>query len=81
MGSNINQLDILTRREIEARIAGPLIREFSKQFGEEETLSIVKSVIERLAIESGNELAKLLGGNSLGTLAEGMAVHPVNEYR
>ena len=55
MGSNLSQVSILTRREIEARIVGPLIHAFMDEFGVDKTMALVKPVIEKLAKESGGE--------------------------
>ena len=68
---NIDEIPILLRREIEARIAGPLIKAFSETFGREETERVALRVILELAEESGAALAKRCGGNSLSHLAEG----------
>lgn len=65
MGADLSKIDLLTRREIEARIAGPLIKAFAEEFGEERTFGIVEKVIARLARESGSQLAEAVGGNSL----------------
>jgi len=65
MGSNLSEVNILTRREIEARIAGPLIKAFMVEFGVDRTLAVVKPVIEKLAKESGAQAAEMAGGNSL----------------
>ena len=35
MGADLSRIDILTRREIEARIAGPLIRAFTDEIGQD----------------------------------------------
>ncbi len=69
--SDIDELPILLRREIEARIAGPLIKAFMEEFGRERTLAIANEVIQKLAEESGEHLANRCGGNSLAHLAEG----------
>jgi len=74
MGADLSQVSILTRREIEALIAVPLIKAFIKEFGEEKTLEITKKVIESLAQESGRMLAEFVGGNSLEDLAKGLAL-------
>ena len=55
--TDINQIDIMTRREIEARIAGPLIRAYAEEIGEERALAIARMVITRLAREQGAQLA------------------------
>jgi hypothetical protein len=75
MLEDINQISILTRREIEARIAGPLIEAFMEELGRDKTLMIVKRVIDPLARESGNQLAKLVGGNSMFDFAKGMKTY------
>ena len=69
--NNIDEIPILLRREIEARIAGPLIKAFSETFGREETERVASRVILELAEESGAALANRCGGNSLSHLAEG----------
>lgn len=62
-------LTLLERREIEARIVGPLIAGFRAEFGDEATLRIVRRVIAELARESGAELARSLGEASLSAFA------------
>ena len=68
---NTNDGPILARREIEARIAGPLIKAFMKKFGREETIAVASEVILNLAEESGQQLAERCGGNSLEHLSNG----------
>jgi len=65
MGADLNQIEVLTRREIEARIAGPIIRAFSEEFGAERTVEIVRKVVVSLARESGEFLKTVAGGDSL----------------
>lgn len=72
MGSDLSKIGILTRREIEARIAGPLIKAFTKETGETRALEIVEEVIVSLAKESGEMLRSLVGGNGLEDFAKGM---------
>jgi predicted hydrocarbon binding protein len=68
-------MPILVRREIEVRIAGPLIRAFVKEIGEERAMVVVKRVIRDLARESGAELTKLKGGNSLVHFTKGKSLY------
>ena len=68
--SNIN---MLVRREIEARIAGPLIKAFIKELGHDKAIAIVNEVIASLARESGIQLAKQMDGNSLADFAKGLS--------
>lgn len=69
--TNIGEIPILLRREVEARIAGPLIEAFIAAFGREETVRVASRVILELAEQSGAELAENCGGNSLEHLAQG----------
>ncbi len=68
---DIDDIPILARREIEARIAGPLIEAFAAEIGREKTIEIASQVILELAEESGRNLAERCGGNSLAHLAAG----------
>jgi len=69
--TGIDDVPILLRREIEARIAGPLIDAFMKEFGREKTIAIASDVILKLAEDSGRQLAGRCGGNSLDHLSKG----------
>ena len=73
MRADLNKINVLTRREIEARIAGPLIKAFVKELWWEKTMAVVRPVIESLAREGGAQLAEKLGGNSMAHLAKGMS--------
>lgn len=65
----MSDLSLLERREIEAKIAGPLIRGFIAEFGEEKALEVVRNVISTLARQSGADLAKVVGEASLEAFA------------
>jgi hypothetical protein len=73
MGADLSRIDILTRREIEARIAGPLIKAFIKEVGRDRALSTAATVIKSLALESGAQLAKQMGDNSIACFAKGFS--------
>ena len=51
MAVDLSNIGILVRREIEARIVGPLVKEFIKELGEEKTMAIVRKTIVGLARE------------------------------
>jgi hypothetical protein len=75
------KLSLLERREIEARIVGPLVRAVREELGEEKTLALVRRVISGLARQSGVELARRFGeasleafSLSLGLWSEGSAL-------
>lgn len=69
--TTIEDVPIIVRREIEARIAGPLINAYAKELGKARAVEIASEVIQTLAEESGASLAKSCGGDTLGHLAEG----------
>jgi predicted hydrocarbon binding protein len=73
MAADLSQIGMLAQREIEARIAGPLIKAFTAEIGEDRALEIAREVIVGLAKESGEELRELAGGDSLEDFAKAMA--------
>lgn len=66
----INDVPLILRREIEARMVEPFIRAFAKELGEEKTIEIVKNVVAGLAEEAGKGLAETLGDTSLDSFVE-----------
>jgi hypothetical protein len=74
MGADLSRIGMLAQREIEARIAGPLIKAFMTEIGEERALEIVQELIVSLARESGEMLRELAGGGSLEDFAKGMSL-------
>ncbi|HEU5119228.1 MAG TPA: L-2-amino-thiazoline-4-carboxylic acid hydrolase [Isosphaeraceae bacterium] len=62
-------LTLLKRREIEARIVGPLIRAVIEEMGEERALELVRGVVSNLAREAGSEMAHAFGSASLEAFA------------
>ena len=64
-GSDLSQVSILARREIEARILMPVLNAFIKEYGKEQTVKLAAPVIQELARESGVQLAKAQGGNTI----------------
>jgi predicted ArsR family transcriptional regulator len=61
--------DILTRREIEARIVAPLLEAFTAEVGRERAIEIVRQVILQIAREQGAQLAQQAGGCTLAHFA------------
>jgi hypothetical protein len=59
---------LLERREIEARIAVPLIQAFAEKMGREQALLVATKVIQGLACAAGREMARKLGANDLVAL-------------
>src|SRR4051794_19482222 len=62
-------LTVLERREIEAKVIGPLVRGFADEVGPEKALEVVRKVISGLAHEAGGDLARRLGEASLEAFA------------
>lgn len=74
MTADLNKVDIFSRREIEARIAVPLLKAFVEKLGRERALQIAESVILGAARESGIQLAKYVGGNTIADFMKGMSL-------
>jgi hypothetical protein len=66
------QPTLLERREIEARIVGPLIRGFIEVMGRDAALEVVRRVIGDLARQGGADLASRLGDASLSAFAQAL---------
>lgn len=65
----LNEIGVLKRREIEARILAPLINAFAAEFGRERVIEIAKRVIVEIARQQGKALADQAGGNTLAHFA------------
>jgi predicted ArsR family transcriptional regulator len=68
----LNEIGVLKRREIEARILLPVIEALGKEFGKERVVEIVRDVIVGVAQAQGREVAAQQGGTSLGHLAHAL---------
>jgi hypothetical protein len=66
---NLNEIGVLRRREIEARIVAPIVEALGKEFGHERVRAIVRDVIVEIAREQGAQLARQAGGNALTDFA------------
>jgi hypothetical protein len=67
--NRVEDIGIILRREIEARIVGPLLGALGEEFGRERVLEIAGRVIVELAREHGAALATECGDNSLTSFA------------
>lgn len=61
----LNEIGVLRRREIEARLLAPLIDALGDEFGRERVLEIVKRAIVHVAHEQGKQLAAQTGNTNL----------------
>ena len=66
--AELNQIGVLTRRLIEARIVAPLLHAMAAEFGADRVHQIARDVITAIARQQGNELAEHSGGRSLPVL-------------
>lgn len=68
----LNEIGVLTRREIEARILAPFLDAFSAELGRERVMEIAAEVIVRIAREQGSLLAEQMGGCTLAHFADSL---------
>lgn len=68
----LNEIGVLRRREIEARIVGPLLDALGQAFGRERVLAVARDVVIRVAREQGAQLADAMGGQTLAHFARSM---------
>lgn len=67
--NRLNELGVLTRREIEARIVAPLIDALGAAFGRDQVVAIVRDTITAIARTQGDALADAMGGRTLPDFA------------
>jgi hypothetical protein len=57
----LNELGVLNRREIEARILGPMLHALGDEFGRERVLEVARRVVIEIARQQGAALAETTG--------------------
>ncbi len=67
----LNDVGVLRRREIEARIVGPLLARLAAEFGDG-VYEVARDEIVAIARIQGAALAEQVGGNSLPDFARGL---------
>ncbi|MFP6680009.1 MAG: L-2-amino-thiazoline-4-carboxylic acid hydrolase [Dehalococcoidia bacterium] len=65
--TDIDSMPVLVRRRIEAMVLGPMIRAFQEEFGEQKANRVAQRVIEKVAQDQGEAMAKQAGANDLTT--------------
>jgi hypothetical protein len=68
-GDDLNEIGVLRRREIEARVVGPLVQAFAAEFGRERVVATVRRVIVDIARQQGREMAERQGQQDLRAFA------------
>lgn len=65
----LNEIGVLKRREIEARILMPVLEALGDEFGRARVFEVARRVIVDVARRQGRELAERVGGSSLAHFA------------
>lgn len=65
----LNEIGVLGRREIEARILAPLLEAMGEEFDRQRVLEIARRVVLQIAAQQGEQLAAQQGGCSLAHFA------------
>ncbi len=68
----LNDVGVLKRREIEARIVAPLIERLGEEFGVDRVTELAREVVVSVARDQGGEMADALGANDLDAFADSM---------
>ncbi len=68
MSADLSKVPLIARREIEARIVAPLIEAFGAELGREKALAQLERVIAKLALASGEEMARQVTENTIAAL-------------
>lgn len=69
----MNDIGILRRREIEARIVGPLVERLSAEFGAQHVHAIVRDEIVEIARRQGAAMAESVGSNDIESFTVALA--------
>jgi hypothetical protein len=65
----LNEIGVLRRREIEARLLIPLLQALGDELGWEQVLQVTREVICKVARQQGAQLAQAAGGTGLADFA------------
>lgn len=68
----LNDIGVLRRREIEARIIAPLLTRFADELGADRVRELAREVVVDVARTQGRALAEAVGGDDLETFAATM---------
>lgn len=67
--AELNEIGVLKRREIEARILAPILEALGNELGRERVLEITRNVVIEAAQRQGREVAQQLGKNDISSYA------------
>jgi hypothetical protein len=63
--SSIDDVPLIIRREIEARVLAPFVDALAQRFGREAVVEILRETITKIAREQGGQMASACGGRDL----------------
>ena len=66
----LNEIGVLKRREIEARILGPFVDALAQEFDRERVVAILSATIINIARQQGAERAAAVGDDSLAAFSQ-----------
>lgn len=66
------QIGVLARREVEARILAPVIDALGEKFGREDVIDVVRETIIDLSRQQGAELATSMGGDGCASFQQSL---------
>jgi hypothetical protein len=66
---SLNEIGVLKRREIEARILAPFVEAMAREFGRERVLAVLRQTIVEIAKQQGQELVHIQGGSTMNHFA------------
>ncbi len=67
---NLNEIGVLRRREIEARILAPFVEALADTFDRQIVLEVLRDTVIRVARQQGGELAQSMGDSGLESFSE-----------
>jgi len=68
----LNEIGVLKRREIEARILMPVLEALGREFGRDKVFAVARDTVVEVAREQGRQVAQKMGGNGLEDFARSM---------
>lgn len=68
----LNEIGVLKRREIEARILMPVLEALGREFGRDKVFAVARDTVIQVAREQGRQVARKMGGNGLEDFARSM---------
>jgi predicted ArsR family transcriptional regulator len=75
----LNEIGVLKRREIEARILAPFVAALSEEFDSEKVTAILRDTVVRVAQSQGAALAEQMGADDLPAFAETLSAWTKDE--